>query len=202
MSPTRPPIRDVAGQVAGVILETVARVPATREPPSAVPQERARAIAGAAAIQASALAGTLALPPGPVGVLTILPELLGVWRIQAQMVADIAGAFGKVGGLGREQMLYCLFKHSAAQAVRDLVARVGERYVVRQAGVRVIQRAAAMIGLHVTRRTIAKSVSRWLPLVGAAGVAGYAYYDTNQVATTAIAFFERDLDVDLDLEAS
>ena len=187
---------DAAARIAKTVLDAIAHVPITNEQPNALPEARARILANAAALQASALAGTLALPPGPTGLITILPELLGVWRIQAQMVADIAGAFGKAGALSREQMLYCLFKHSAAQAVRDLVMRVGERFLIKHVGVRVVQRVAAAIGIKITHRAIARSVARWLPVVGAVGVAGYAYYDTSQVATTAIAFFERDIEIE------
>jgi len=196
MTAKKPTSEEAAQRIAKAIMDSISKVPSTLEPPSALPKERARMLASTAALQASALAGTLALPPGPAGLLTILPELFGVWRIQAQMVADIAGAFDKAGTLSREQMLYCLFKHSAAQAVRDLVLRVGERVMIRHAGVRVIQRVAAAIGVKVTQRAIAKSVARWLPVVGAVGVAGYAYYDTAQVATTAIAFFEREIEVE------
>jgi hypothetical protein len=186
-----PPSSDAAGRIAGASLDFVSKIPKTAEAPSRSPRERARAIATRAALQASAVSGTLALPAGAAGLLTVIPELMAVWRIQGKMVADIAGAFGRTNVV-REQMLYCLFKHSAAQAVRDLVVRAGERYLVRKASLRVIEAAAARIGIKLTRRVIAESVSRWLPVVGALGVAGYAYYDTAQVAATAIALFERD----------
>lgn len=188
--------RDVAEHLAKAILDFVPVVPTTTEPPSLSPGDRSRVIASAAALRASAVSGALALPPGPAGLITVLPELVTVWRIQAQMVADIAGSFGKAGALSREQMLYCLFRHSAAQAVRDLVVRVGERYLIRRTSLRMIQAAAAKIGIRVTQRTIAKSVSRWLPVIGALGVAGYAYYDTAQVAATAIELFGSDLDLE------
>ncbi len=181
---------DPAARIAKAIVDFVSRIPATTESPSDLPGERARAITNAAALRASAASGTLALPPGPAGLLTILPDLHVVWRIQTQMVADIAGAFGQSGTLTREQMLYCLFRHSAAQAVRDLVVRAGARYLVERASLRVVQAAAAKIGVRVAQRAIAKTVARWLPLVGALGVAGYAYYDTAQVAVTAISLFE------------
>jgi hypothetical protein len=183
---------DVAERIARAILGFVSKIPKTGEPPNQSPRDRARAIANVAALQASAVSGTLALPAGPAGLLTVVPELYAVWRIQARMVADIAGAFGRTD-VSREQMLYCLFRHSAAQAVRDLVVRVGERYLVRKTSLRVIEAAAARIGIKVSQRVIAKSVSRWLPVVGALGVAGYAYYDTAHVAATAIALFEQDL---------
>jgi hypothetical protein len=186
--------RQVSDQLSQAILDFVALIPPTAEPAASSPDERARAITTAAALRASTVSGTLALPPGPAGVTTILPELVAVWRIQTQMVADIAGAYGKAATLSREQMLYCLFKHSAAQAVRDLVVRVGERYLIRHTSLRMVQRIAAKVGIRVTQRTIAKSVSRWLPVVGALGVAGYAYYDTAQVAATAIDLFSKDID--------
>jgi hypothetical protein len=183
----RPSSRRIAEAIFGFLSE----IPITSEPLNPLPQDRARHIASAAARKACTISGALALPPGPAGLVTILPDLVAVWRVQAQMVADIAGAFGKSAALSREQMLYCLFKHTAAQAVRDLVVRVGERYLVRSASVRVVQSVAGKVGVKVTQRAIATSVSRWLPVVGIVGVAGYAYYDTAQVGATAIAFFEK-----------
>jgi hypothetical protein len=155
---------DVARSISQTILDFLSEIPASAEVAHASPRERARAIAKEAALTAAMTSGVLALPPSPGGLLTILPDLAAVWRIQAQMVADIAGAYGRVPALSRAQMLYCLFKHSAAQAVRDLVVRVGERGL--------IERAAARVGVKVAQRALAKSVSRWLPVVGVVGVAG------------------------------
>jgi hypothetical protein len=183
--------RPAAGRAAEAILGFLSEVPTTSEPLSASPQDRALQIARAAARRACTISGALALPPGPAGLVTILPDLVAVWRVQSQMVADIAGAFGQSAVLSREQMLYCLFRHTAAQAVRDLVVRVGERYLVRRASLRVVQAVAAKVGVKVSQRAIATSVSRWLPVVGIVGVAGYAYYDTAQVGATAISFFEK-----------
>jgi hypothetical protein len=183
--------RKVSSTFATAVLDFLGRMPATRERRSGAPRERARAIAASAAARAAATAGGLALPPGPIGWLTILPEVVAVWKIQAQMVADIAGAYGKQALLSREQMIYCLFRHTAAQAVRDLVVRVGERFVVRRASVGVLQSIARKIGVRLTERAIGKGLSRWLPVIGALGVAGYAFYDTGHVAKTAIELFER-----------
>ena len=122
--------------------------------------------------------------------LTLVPDLIAVWRIQAQLVADIGGAYGRTASLTQEQMLYCLFRHAAVQVARDLGVRVGERFIFRPATIRVIQAVAQRLGITVTQRLIAKSVARWLPVLGSLGVAAYAYYDTGQVAATAIELFE------------
>ncbi|SKA28820.1 hypothetical protein SAMN02745674_02933 [Lysobacter spongiicola DSM 21749] len=86
-------------------------------------------------------------------------------------------------------MIYCLFRHAAAQLMRDLVVRVGERVLVKRASLRVIQKIVEKIGYKILQRTVGKGISRWLPIAGAVGVAGYAYYDTNQVGKTSIEFF-------------
>ncbi|MEO8986763.1 MAG: hypothetical protein ABI293_01925, partial [Rhodanobacter sp.] len=146
--------------------------------------------------RAALTAGSLALPPGPLGWLTLLPELVAIWKIQAQMVSDIAAAYGRHATLDREQMMWCLFRHTAAQAFRDVVIRVGDRLVFRRMSWSVAERMAKQIGIKLTQRTLSKGVSRWLPLIGALGVGAYAYYDTGQVASTAIAMFEGEIVVE------
>ena len=89
--------------------------------------------------------------------------------------------------------MYCRFGHAASQAVRDLVVRVGERAIIRSASTGVMSRVAQRIGINLTQRVATRAASRWLPVVGALGVAAYAYYDTGQVAKSAIELFQRDL---------
>jgi hypothetical protein len=125
--------------------------------------------------------------------LTVLPDLVTVWKMQAQMVADIAGADGQTALLSPEQMVYCLFRQTASQAVRDLVVRLGDRLALRRVPRRVIQRALRPIGLTVAQRLAGRTVSRWLPVVGALGVAAYAYRDTKRVGHTAIELFSREV---------
>jgi len=185
-----------ASSVAAAILGFIRRIPGSSERKSRVPAKAARSRANAAAAKAALAAGTLALPPGPLGWLTILPELVAVWKIQSQMVADIAALYGRKSTLTEEQMVYCLFRHSAAQAVRDLVVRVGERVVVRRTTLSVLQSIAQKVGLKLTQKVIGRGLSRWIPVAGALGVGAYAWYDTAQVAATAIGLFEREIELE------
>lgn len=190
-------------RLARFLLDLVADIPSTAEHHAPGPDERARAIAAAASNRAALTAGSLALPPGAFGWVTLLPELYVIWRIQAQMVADIAGAYGATAQLRREQMMYCLFRHAMAQAVRDLVVRVGGRVLVQEVPLRVIERVAAKIGIGLSRGLVGRGVARWVPVVGACGVGLYARHDTHQVARTAIALFAdaaRERDVEPDAE--
>jgi hypothetical protein len=121
------------------------------------------------------------LPPGPLGIVTILSDLSAIWRVQARMVADVAVVRGKTTYLSRERMLYCLFRHVAGHVVRSLVVRVGERVLIKRISLRVLQRILPRLELTFTQQLVGRMISRWLPVVGAASIATYAYYDTVRV---------------------
>jgi hypothetical protein len=184
-----------AGVLIQALLDFISNIPSTSEQVSVDPKARARGVALHASLTSSALSGTLALAPGPAGIATILPDLIGVWKIQAQMVADIAGAFGKTAFLTQEQMLYCLFRHAAAQAVRDLVVRTGERVLIRRVTLTALESIARKIGVNVTQSVLAKGISHWMPVVGALGVGAYTYYDTTRVAGTASELFASNVSI-------
>jgi hypothetical protein len=181
----------IAQRASDAVYSLVARVPKPRRGTSATPQDAARGVASEAAAKAALAASSFALPPGAIGWLTLVPDLIVIWRIQAQMVADIGGCYGKSGLLGREQMLYCLFRHTAAQAVRDLVVRTGGRMLIQSVTSGALQAIARKIGMNVAKKGAAKAIARWVPVIGAVGVGAYAYYDTAQVAKTAMEFFEK-----------
>ena len=179
-----------ADALATAALDIAGRIPSSEEAPSTTPLQAAQALTRAAANKAAMTSGTLALAPGPFGLLTVLPDLLVVWRIQSQLVSDIAAVYGQTASLSKEHMLYCLFKHSAAQAVRDLAVRAGDRWLVRKVSGALVQNIAKRIGVRLSQKVLGNGAARFFPLIGAVGVGGYAYYDTTKVAASAIALFE------------
>ena len=171
-------------------------IPGSSEPVSRNPRKRAAEIVRVAGLMAGALSATLAIPPGPAGMLTVIPDLLKVWQIQQQMVADIAACYGKTSQLNRQMMVYCLFRHGAAMLLRDVVARVGERVIVKQASLRIIQQTLRKIGIQVTQKAVGKTLSRWLPIVGPVLIGGYSLMDTRSVGKTAIDSFSREIEIE------
>ena len=190
----------VGTRVADAILDVVGAVPTSSEVGSETPHARALALGRRASKSAATISGGAALVPGPAGMLTLLPDIIGVWKVQAQMVADIAATYGKTATLTKEQMLYCLFRHLFSQGLRDVVVRAGERYLVRRASMQVLQKLSAAIGFKVTQHAMGKAIARYAPIVGAAGVAAYAFYDTKRVATTAIELFGASIVIEADGE--
>lgn len=184
------------GTIPEILHRVIDVIPFSSEPPSNDPKAKARKLGNIAAMKAAAFSGALAMPPGPLGLLTLIPDLIGIWRIQAQLVSDLAAVYGKSASLTREGMLYCLFRHGAAQAVRDIVVRSGQRLLIRQASLKTIEAVLQKVGIRLSQRLAGKAITRWLPVVGAVGVGAYAYYDTAEVAKTAIQTFESDLSID------
>lgn len=195
---TTPPDDPDPGKIQKLLLDLVSKIPYSNEKSCTNPLERAQEIGQRAALRAAATSGTLALPPGPLGMSTILLDLLAIWKIQKQMVADIAATHGKTAALTPEMMVFCLFKHGAAMLVRDIVVRVGERLIVRRVALRALQQALQKIGFRITQRVIGQTISRYIPFVGALAIGSYSYYDTSQVAKTAIETFSREIDIEGD----
>jgi hypothetical protein len=171
--------------VGGTIERVISDVPESRTHQVPEPGREAAAIAKRAAKQAAALSGSLALPPGPLGMLTVLPDLYLIWKTQRQMVADIFGVYGRSAELTRVHMLYCLFRHAASHVLRDIVVRTGQRVIVQQLSAGALKGILQKVGITVTRRVVGTAATRWVPLAGAAAVGAYAYWDTMQVARTA-----------------
>lgn len=187
--------RELLDRLFRILFRVIHEIPTSTEKETIEARARSRKLISEASLKAAAISGALALPSGPLGWLTILPDLAAIWRLQAQMVADIGTVFGKKGKLTEESMIYCLFRHAAAQVVRDLVTRMGERVVVRHASLRMAESVLESIGVRLVHRVARAGLWRLLPAIGALAVAGYAYYDTEQVGQTAIEFFSKEIEL-------
>ena len=174
-----------ARKIEGTIERVITAIPAPRTRPVLHPETEAAAIAQRAAKRAAVLSGSLALPPGPFGLMTVLPDLYLIWQTQRQMIADIFELYGRTPELTRTHMLYCLFRHAASHVLRDVAVRAGERVIVRHVTTGALSSLLNSVGISVTQRIIGSAASRWVPVVGAVVVGGYAYWDTMQVAKTA-----------------
>ena len=183
-----------AGKLVKMLEYLVAHIPASSEIASDDPDERAKRIVSGAAAKAGAMSAGLALPIGPAGMLTILPDLMNVWKIQRQMVSDIAACYGKTAQLDQRMMVFCLFRHGAAMLARDILVRVGGRLILKRGSLRVIQKVLQRVAIKVTQRTISQSISRWVPLVGPIVVGGYSLLDTRSVGKTAWSTFRYEIE--------
>jgi uncharacterized protein (DUF697 family) len=187
--------KELLDKLFRILFKVIHEIPTSTEKETSDARIRSRKLISEASFKAAAISGALALPSGPLAWFTILPDLAAIWRLQAQMVADIGAVFGKKGKLTEESMIYCLFRHATAQVVRDLVTRMGERVVVQSASSRLAENVLQGIGIRLVHRVARRGLWRLLPAIGALAVAGYAYYDTEQVGQTAIEFFSKEIEL-------
>jgi len=182
--------------VLRLLEDLVTSVPSSKELINSAPQERAKEIVRMAGLKAGALSAGLAIPPGPAGMLTVIPDLIQVWHIQRQMVSDIAACYGKSAQLNQQMMVYCLFRHGAAMLARDVLVRVGERMILKRGSLRMMQKVLQRVSIKMTQKAIGKSISRWVPVVGPIAVGGYSMIDTRAVGKTAIETFRREIEIE------
>ena len=162
--------------------QIMSHIQKTKEPIHHTPLIRSREIIKNASLKAGCIAGGLALPVGALGVLTIIPDLVAIWKIQSNMVKDIAEVFNKQVTSTKKQMVYCLFKHTSGQGVREAIIKIGTQMAIKK------------IGISTSRHIAKKAIARCIPIVGAVSVGAYAYYDTARVGKTAIELFSSNIE--------
>lgn len=177
------------------LFEVLSEVPAPSEKLEGLDSKQIDLLIRNASLKAAAISGSLSLPSGPFAVITILPDLVAVWKIQAQLVADIASVNAKTQKLTRESMMYCLFGNNGT-GIEDLVIRVGERFVVKKSSQKVFQGVLGKIGLRIGRVLLGERIARWIPLIGAGLVARYSFNDTQKVGKTARIFFASEINLE------
>lgn len=173
-----------------IIFDLITNIPESIYVSSMDADSRVKLITQRASFKAATVSTTLSIPAGFTGILTAIPDIAAIWRIQAQLVADIAATYGKIALLTREAMVWCLFRHSAAQLLRDVAVRTGSRVVVQKLSTTALKKVVEKIGLKISSTFLSKSLLRAIPAIGAIGNGAYAYYDTTEVGKTAAAYFK------------
>ena len=173
-----------------LLFELITDIPESLYTPAEDSDEKIKKIIRQASLKAATVSATLSVPAGVTGVLTSIPDIAAIWRIQAQLVSDIAATYGKFAQLSREAMVWCLFRHSAAQLLRDVAVRTGSRVVVQKLSTTALKKIVEKIGLKISSTFLSKSLLRAIPAIGAIGNGAYAYYDTTEVGKTAAAYFK------------
>ena len=173
-----------------IVFNLITDIPDSLLCPNNDPDKRADVLIKQAALKAATVSTSLSIPAGFTGVLTSIPDIAAVWRIQAQLVSDIACTYGKFSLLSREAMVWCLFRHSAASLLRDVAVRTGSRIVVQKLSLTALQKLLQKIGVKISANFLGRIAIRAIPAIGAIGNGAYTYFDTTEVGKTAMAYFK------------
>ena len=175
--------------LSGILFDLVTDIPEPLSKPSPEPEKAARRLIRSACLKASAVSATLSIPAGIAGIAAALPDMVAVWKIQAQLVSDIALTYGKVAILNRESMMLCLFRHSAAHLLKDLMIHTGSKVIVHKLSTTAFKKTVEKISLKISSRFIRRITLKALPALGALGNGALSCWDTAQVGKTALAYF-------------
>lgn len=164
------------------------------EPPSATlapgtSPEAMPALVKKASAQTASISATLALPGGLTGVLTLVPEIYSIWRIQAQLISNIAYINGKATLVSREQMLWCMFRQMGYGLVKEFVFQRGSVFVVKKMQDQAFQKALQKLGLAMLSKQSVRFAGKIIPLLGSVSAGTLSYYDTRRTAQRAIELY-------------
>lgn len=117
------------------------------------------------------------LVPGPLGMLTIVPELTAIIRNQIQMIYDIGVANGKEAHLNGNLLLSIFYTVTGGGAI-GLAAVKGGQLLVKRAQLRIIQRIIVWLGGKITQRALKALLARWVPIAGSVAMGIWARQST------------------------
>lgn len=188
--------KSIQEKVYQILFDLVTDIPDSLLTQNEEAEARVQRLIKQASFKAATVSTTLSIPAGFTGVLTSIPDIATVWRIQAQLVSDIAATYGKVAFLSREAMVWCLFRHSASQLLRDVAVRTGSRLVVQKLSFAALNKLLQKIGIQLSSKFIGRMALRAIPTLGAVGNGAYTYYDTTEVGKTADTYFKALVDLE------
>ncbi len=140
----------------------------------------------------AAISGGASLVPGPWGMVAVIPEIAAVIRNQLAMIYDIGMAYGKSKVLNKELLAGILITAMGSSAGSLLVMQ-GSKVLVKRVALRAFQQIIALLAGKVTQQALKSAISKWLPGVGAAAMAVWSNYLTQQVGKKAIEIFKKDI---------
>lgn len=146
--------------------------------------------------KAFATSTALALPPGPLGLATILPELLAITKIQINLVYAIAKVRGQEAKLN-DSLVALIFAHEAGlQIGRYLSQNYGNKVVVRSLSQRALAQVAEQIGIRIGIRITQKALGRWIPVLFAPVFGALSKKMTERIGREADKMFGGELVVE------
>jgi len=69
--------------------------------------------------------------------------------------------------------------------------KCGSKIVVKSLSHSAVKQLLKKIGINISGKSAGKAASRWLPVIGALGIAFYSYNETKAVGLNALKLFDR-----------
>jgi hypothetical protein len=159
------------------------------------PEDMIENLTNSAALKTASLSAALSLPVGIFSIVTILPELFLIYRIQGQLIKDIASLYGKEAFVTKELLIYCMFKQTSLHLVERIIEDIGTKIIIRPSTLKFLESLLQKIGIQVSKKIFKGSVLKFLPVFGAILTGGLTYLDTKYISSTAVGMFSKDMQI-------
>ncbi len=187
-------LNEYSSFITKALTDFVASIPESKLSKARDPIVESEILIAKASWKSATVSGGLALVPGPYGMATVVPDMIAVWKVQGQLIADIAAVYGKTEHLNQETLLYCLFKNTESALFKDIFVRVGEKFLVKRMTLQYMEELLVELGFRVTQKVVGKALGRWILFIGAAAVAWYTKRETRQAGEAAKEFFSVEIE--------
>jgi hypothetical protein len=149
-----------------------------------------------AAQKAFAISTSLGLVPGPLGMATVIPEVVALAKLHINLIRRIARHHNKQQYLSREIILLILANVMGVAVGGVLVRKMGAALVLKSVDSAVARRVAQKIGSRIIKRATEKAVGRWIPLLTAPLFGHFSRSLTKKVGREADRLFSGALEAD------
>ena len=156
--------------------------------------ETPHTMTSSASWKAFTISTVAAIPPGPLGVMTILPELLAVTRIQIGLIFRIAEYYGKQATVNSTIVALILGNAAGIAIGRELTSTLHGKVIIRKIADVALQRFIANIGAKVLGRIIARVPIRLIPLLTAPVFGALSKTATTRIGEEAMMLFSQDFE--------
>lgn len=135
------------------------------------------------------------LPPGPFGLLTILPDLIAVTKLQVDLVYSIANYYNKMEEVN-PTILALIFANEAGVKIGSaIVDHVGSKVVVKTLNSSALRPITNKIAEKIGARITEKAVGRWIPFVFAPIFGAFSKTMTTRIGNEAVKLFQQNIEV-------
>ncbi len=120
-----------------------------------------------AAQKAFNISTSLGLLPGPLGMATVLPEVVALAKLHINLIHRIARHHNRQEQVTREIVLLILANVMGVAVGEVLVRKIGTTLVIRSVDSAVAKRVAQKIGTSMINKAAEKAIGRWIPVLTA-----------------------------------
>ena len=136
------------------------------------------------------------IPSGPVGLATIIPEVVALTRLQISLIFKVAKFHQQEAKVNKTIILAVLGVAMGVVLKHALINKVGTRIIVRSLSAEGAKRITREIGEKFAVGLLKRGIGRWIPLM-LAPVFGYLSLSmTRKVGREAELLFSHELEVD------